>query len=222
MCGRFYLDAQADDLKETFGLSSVPALAPRYNIAPSQPVLAVVADASDRVGRWYRWGLIPAWAKDAKFGYRTINARAETVATKPAFRAAFRRRRALIPASGYFEWRAETSGKQPYCIRLVDDGQLLVFAGLYEHWQNSQGEGVDSCTILVTDAVPSVATIHDRMPLCLAPAQFDAWLDPDLQDPTPLQALIDQTPPPALQAYPVTRQMNTSRYDHPDAIAPLT
>lgn len=161
------------------------------------------------------------WAKNTKFGNRTINARAETVATKPAFRTAFRRRRVLIPASGYFEWRAEASGKQPYCIQPVDE-PLLVFAGLYEHWQDQQGEGIDSCTIIVTDADPSIATIHNRMPLCLAPAQFDAWLDPDLQDPTPLQALIDQTPPPALQAYPVTRQMNTSRYDHPDAIAPLT
>lgn len=220
MCGRFYLDARAEDLQATFGLSNAPALEPRYNIAPSQSILAVVTDASERVGRWFRWGLIPAWAKDAKFGYRTINARVETVAEKPVYRAAFRRRRALIPASGYFEWRAEASGKQPYCIRPPDD-QLLAFAGLYEHWEAPEGESIDSCTIIVTDAAPSVTAIHDRMPLCLVPAQYDAWLDPQLQDPEPLQALIDSGTPPDLQAYPVTRSMNNPRYDRPDNIEPL-
>ncbi len=160
MCGRFYLDARAEELKATLGLLSLPALEPRYNIAPSQPILAAVAAKDGRVGRWFRWGLIPAWAKDVKIGYSTINARAETVATKPAFRAAFRRRRCLIPASGYFEWRAEASGKQPYCIRPTES-PLLVFAGLYEHWEDPQGEGIDSCTILVTDAAPSIVSIHD-------------------------------------------------------------
>ncbi|MEW8092256.1 MAG: SOS response-associated peptidase [Candidatus Thiodiazotropha endolucinida] len=220
MCGRFYLDAQAEELKATFSLSSLPALEPRYNIAPSQSILAVVTDESERVGRWFRWGLIPAWAKDAKLGYRTINARVETVAEKPAYRTAFRHRRALIPASGYFEWLAEASGKQPYCIRPSDD-QLLAFAGLYEHWEGSEGESIDSCTIIVTDAAPSVTEIHDRMPLCLAPAQYDAWLDPQLQDPEHLQALIDSGTPPDLQAYPVTRSMNNHLYDRPDNIEPL-
>lgn len=111
MCGRFYLDAQADALVTTLGSSSLPTLKPRYNIAPSQPILAVVAAEDARVGHWFRWGLIPSWAKDEKFGYRTINAWAETVVEKQAFRSAFRHRRALIPASGYFEWRSEASGK---------------------------------------------------------------------------------------------------------------
>jgi putative SOS response-associated peptidase YedK len=220
MCGRFYLDARAEELTETLGLSSLPELRPRFNIAPSQPILAAVATEEGRVGRWFRWGLIPAWAKDAKIGYRTLNARAETVATKPAFRAAFRRRRCLIPASGYFEWRPEASGKQPYGIQPAD-APLLVFAGLYEHWPDPQGEGIDSCTILVTDAAPSIAAIHDRMPLCLAPAQFATWLDPAIQDPAPLQALIDAAQAPVLTAYPVTRRMNNPRYDQPDAITPL-
>jgi putative SOS response-associated peptidase YedK len=221
MCGRFYLDARAEELEATLGLSGLPALEPRYNIAPSQSILAAVATEEGRGGRWFRWGLIPAWAKDAKIGYRTLNARVETVATKPAFRVAFRRRRCLIPASGFFEWREEDTGKQPYCIRPVDE-PLLVFAGLYEHWQDPQGESIDSCTILVTDAAPSVAAIHDRMPLCLAPAQFATWLDPAIQAPAPLQALIDAAQAPALTAYPVTRRMNNPRYDQPDAITPLT
>jgi putative SOS response-associated peptidase YedK len=221
MCGRFYLDAQSNELETILGLSGLPELRPRFNIVPSQPILAAVATQEGRVGRWFRWWLIPAWAKDDKIGYRTLNARAETVATKPAFRAAFRRRRCLIPASGHFEWRSDASGKQPYGIHPTD-APLLVFAGLYEHWQDPQGEGIDSCTILVTDATPSVVAIHDRMPLCLAPAQFATWLDPAIQAPAPLQALIDAAQAPALTAYPIIRRMNHPRYDQPDAITPLT
>jgi putative SOS response-associated peptidase YedK len=221
MCGRFYLDARADEIESTLGLTGLSEFQPRYNIAPSQPIFAVVLGNHGREGHWFRWGLIPSWAKDEKFGYHTINARAETVAQKPAFRSAFRHRRALIPASGYFEWRSEASGKQPYCIKSADS-PLLVFAGLYEHWESPQGETIDSCTIIVTDAAPSIEAIHDRMPLCLAPTQFGDWLDPALQDPDRLLSLVKAAKAPVMTFYPVTRRMNNPRYDRSDAIESVT
>ncbi len=221
MCGRFYLDAHEDELMAYFGLSSLPDVEPRYNIAPSQSILALVADAKGREGRLFRWGLIPFWAKDAKFGYRTINARSETVAEKPAFRAAFKHRRCLIPATGYFEWKAVADGKQPYCIRFPET-PVLAFAGLYEQWQSPQGEAIDSCTIIVTAAAPAVAAIHDRMPVCFNPDQFTTWLDPAVQDLPLLKSLIDESYQPEVEIFPVTRRMNNPRYASPDAIQPLS
>lgn len=168
----------------------------------------------------FRWGLIPFWVKDAISGYRTINARAETVAEKPAFRAAFKHRRCLIPATGYFEWKAVADGKQPYCIYSTET-PILTFAGLYERWQRPQGEVIDSCTIVVTDAAPAVESIHDRMPVCLSPDQFTTWLDPAVQDLPLLKALITASYQPEVPIHPVTWRMNNPRYTSQDAIQPL-
>ena len=221
MCGRFYLDVQPDELLDHFGLEVMPALKPRYNIAPSQAVAAILEGAGGRELRMLRWGLIPFWAKDEKIGYRTINARAETVDSKPAYRAAFRNRRCLIPATGFYEWQTGPNGKQPYCIH-PRQRDLFAFAGLYEHWQDGSGKTVDSCTILVTQANPAIAAVHDRMPVILAPENYSVWLDPQTKDPAILKPLLIPAPAEAIDLYPVSKRVNSPKNDDPGCIAPLT
>jgi putative SOS response-associated peptidase YedK len=221
MCGRFYLDVQQEELADYFGVQTAPLITPRYNIAPSQQILAIVATDTEREVRLFHWGLIPFWAKDEKIGYRTINARSETVESKPAFRAAFKYRRCLIPASGFYEWKAESSGKQPYCIR-PETAPLFAFAGLYEHWQSAQGDRViDSCTIIVTEAEQAIRPIHDRMPVILQPERFSEWLNPDERGVAKLKALVSKPPPPAVEAYPVSKSVGNPRFDDVTCIQPL-
>ncbi len=220
MCGRFYLDVQAEELARYFDLPALPSLTPRYNIAPSQAVIAIRVGEQGREWVNLHWGLIPFWAKDKKFGYRTINARSETVDTKPAFRAAFKSRRCLIPGSGYIEWRTEQDGKQPYCIH-PKAGSLFAFAGLYEHWEGEAGQVIDSCTILVTEANAVVAPIHDRSPVILKPEHFTTWLDPALQDPDILKPLLVPYPAEETALYPVSRRMNNPRNDDPECLKPI-
>jgi putative SOS response-associated peptidase YedK len=222
MCGRFYLDVQQEELADYFAVKTAPQVKPRYNIAPSQPILAIVAGDTEREVRLFHWGLIPFWAKDEKIGYRTINARSETVEIKPAFRAAFTHRRCLIPASGFYEWKAASSGKQPYCIR-PEAAPLFAFAGLYEHWQSARGDRViDSCTIIVTEADQALRPIHDRMPVILQPEQFSDWLNPDEREVAKLKALISNPPHPAMEAYPVSKSVGDPRFDDVSCIHPLT
>ncbi|MDJ0805957.1 MAG: SOS response-associated peptidase [Gammaproteobacteria bacterium] len=220
MCGRFYLDIQQDELKSHFNLATSPDLIPRYNIAPSQAIAAVMISKQERQVKMFRWGLIPFWSKDEKIGYRTINARAETVDKKPAFRAAFKYRRCLIPASGFFEWKAENGGKQPYCIH-PKKSPLIAFAGLYEHWESEAGRLIASCTIIVTEANRSVMSIHDRMPVILNPVDYDVWLDPDIQDPEIIKPLLRPCPDTDIETYRVGKQVNNPRNDDPDCIIPL-
>ena len=220
MCGRFYLDAQQEELADYFDLPAAPELEARFNIAPSQSIAAVVAGEKGRELRRFRWGLIPFWARDGKIGYRTINARAETVESKPAYRAAFRHRRCLIPASGFYEWKALASGKQPYCIRPTQ-AALFAFAGLYEHWQGPGGETIDSCTIIVTEANPAMRAIHDRMPVILKPKDFAFWLDPTTQQPARLKPLLRPWPDDDLTLYPVSKRVGNPSYDDPACIAAL-
>ncbi len=220
MCGRFYLDVQQDELKRHFNLESVPELISRYNIAPSQDIAAVHVGDNGRELKMLHWGLIPFWAKDEKISYRTINARAETIETKPSFRAAFKCRRCLIPATGFFEWKAEKGGKQPYCINPMN-GTLFAFAGLYEHWKGGAGKAIDSCSIIVTDANQTIRPIHDRMPVILSPANHEAWLDPDTKDPEVLKPLLRPWPDDELELYPVSKRVSNPRNDDPDCIAPL-
>ncbi|MET0070296.1 MAG: SOS response-associated peptidase [Candidatus Thiodiazotropha sp.] len=220
MCGRFYLDVTAEDMLEYFGLPFVPQLSPHYNIAPSQQIAAIKAGENNREFVWLRWGLIPSWAKDKKFGYRTINARAETIETKPSFRAAFKYRRCLIPASGFFEWKATGQGKQPYCIT-SKSGQPFAFAGLYEHWQGSEGERIDSCTIIVTEARGEIAAIHDRMPVILAAENYDAWLDRDTKEPAILKPLLRPHETGEITLYPVSRSVNNPKNVSPENIRPI-
>ena len=221
MCGRFYLDVPADELMSHFGLELAPALEPRYNIAPSQSVPVILNGARGRELRMLRWGLIPFWAKDEKIGYRTINARAETVDSKPAFRAAFRHRRCLIPASGFYEWQVGADGKQPYCIH-PRQRPLFAFAGLYEHWQDGTGKVVDSCTILVTQANDRIQPVHDRMPVILSAEHYPAWLDPQTKDPALLKPLLKSAPAEEIALYPVSKRVNSPRNDDVGCIAPLS
>jgi putative SOS response-associated peptidase YedK len=218
MCGRFTLRTPIKDVAELFDLSGFdppPAqreLA-RYNIAPTQEISAVRWDPQ-RHGRewaWLRWGLVPSWADDPAIGNQLINARAETVATKPAFRAAFRARRCLVPADGFYEWKRQDRGKQPYYIRLRDD-RPFAFAGLYDRWH--RGESViESCTIITTDSNDLVGAIHNRMPVILDRPQFAAWLDPAIDDPRILTPLLVPYPAARMVAYPVSTNVNSPRFD---------
>ena len=220
MCGRFAQHADADTLACHFELVTVPALTPHYNVAPTQPVLAVRADGSGRRELTdLRWGLVPSWSKGPDNRYSMINARAETVATKPAYRAAFARRRCLIPADAFYEWKATADGKVPHAIRR-EDGAPFAMAGLWEHWMGSDGSEIASCTIIVTDANILLAPIHDRMPVILDAADYGTWLDPGNEDKANLQTLLRPADTSGWTAYPVSRAVNSPRNDSPALLAP--
>lgn len=218
MCGRYFLHSSADRLTRLFGEMPMPRLAPRYNIAPTQPVPIVRQAANGRREMvLVRWGLIPGWSKgpDPRFGM--INARSETAATRPAYRNAFRYRRCLVPADGFFEWRVVDGAKQPYVLT-ARDGRPLALAGLWEHWQDPAGNEIESCSILVREADAQVRPIHDRMPVIVDPASFDLWLDLRSQKPGPLETLLAAQRPPALEIYPVGRAVNSPKNDRPALI----
>lgn len=217
MCGRYTLK-NPDALKEAFQLEALPALAPRYNIAPSQDVPIIRLLPAGRRLELARWGLIPSWAKEADGGYSTINARAETVDTKPTFRAPFRRHRCLIPADGFYEWHEEGGIKIPHHIGRRD-GAPFALAGLWDLWHGPQGELL-SCTIIVTDANRFMRRLHERMPVILAPQDYDRWLDPDNQDSTALKQLLVPAPEDLLTEWPVSRKVNNPRHDAPDCAEP--
>lgn len=225
MCGRFTLNTSASRLADAFGGAPADYPEARYNIAPSQAVAAVRArpGGSTREAVMLRWGLIPSWAKDPVIGNRMINARAESVADKPSFRAAFRRRRCLVPADGFYEWQKCNGAKQPFCI-VRADGAPFAFAGLWEHWENA-GAGaastVESCTIVTTEANERVAPIHNRMPVILDPADYALWLDPQVADRPILEALLQPCPADDLAAWPVSTHINSPDYGAPDCVEPL-
>ncbi len=222
MCGRFSLGASATTLAAQFGLFEAPTWAPRYNIAPSQEVLTILRtpDRPESHVALRRWGLIPMWAEGPAVGSRMINARAETVASKPAFRRAFKERRCLVLADGFYEWQRQERRKQPFYIRLRD-GRPFAFAGLWERWAPQDGQPIDSCTILTTVANDLIHPLHVRMPVILPPAAHDAWLDPRLQDVERLQSLLRPYPGEEMMAFPVSTRVNTPRNDTPDCIEPL-
>jgi putative SOS response-associated peptidase YedK len=219
MCGRFTLTQSAETIAEIFDLSEVPQFVPGYNIAPTQPVPVIRAKEIRQFDYLY-WGLIPSWSKDPTIGARLINARSETVTEKPAFRTAFKRRRCLIVADGFYEWRRVGSKKQPYYFHL-NNGQPFGFAGLWEHWQSSEGDEIESCTILTTAANELVHSVHDRMPVILHSSDYDSWLDPSVQDTDQLSTLLRPYPEVEMDAYPVSSKVNNARNDSPDCIAPL-
>jgi putative SOS response-associated peptidase YedK len=219
MCGRFTLGATAATLAAQFDLANVPTWTPRYNIAPTQEVLVVLQPSpqANREARLHRWGLIPPWAKDPSIGNRMINARAETVATKPAFRRAFKERRCLLLADGLYEWQRQERRKQPFYIRLRD-GRPFAFAGLWEHWEGSEGMAIQSCTILTTTSNEVVGRIHDRMPVILNPTDYDRWLDPSIQEPAVLKPLLRPYSADEMMAYPVSTRVNNPANDSPECV----
>lgn len=222
MCGRFTLTDPDADLAEQFNLPDVPDLQPRYNIAPTQPVAAVrvAAESAARELALLRWGLIPFWAKDPGIGARMINARSETAAEKPAFRAAFRRRRCLVLADGFYEWQKENGGKQPFYIRLRD-GQPFAFAGLWESWKGEGETVIESCTLLTTQPNDLIHPLHNRMPVILHPRDYALWLDPEMQAAERLKPLLRPYPFEEMVAYPVSRFVNKPQNDDPRCIEPL-
>jgi putative SOS response-associated peptidase YedK len=216
MCGRYALYGPIKRTPEhDRWFDELEAFGPRYNIAPTQacPVARLVAGKP--VLAPLRWGLIPFWARDLAIGNRLINARAETVSDKPAFRAAYRARRCLVPASGFYEWKKAPRGKQPYYITGAG-GALLAFAGLWEQWQPAGAEPMLSFTIVTTDANAMMKQLYDRMPVILAPEQYEAWLT--AKDPS---ELMRPCPPDMLTAYPVSTAVNSPRNDDPALVEPL-
>lgn len=228
MCGRVTLTSSAAELAEQFDLeadfleASLPLLEPRYNIAPSQDIATV---RQDREGRrelsFERWGLVPHWAKDASIGNRLINARAETVASKPAFRDAFKSRRCVVPVDGFYEWTGRAGARRPYVFRRAD-GRMFGIAGLYERWLGEGGEVIDSCTLITTEANATVAPFHDRMPVILDPADYEAWLDRERRDARAesLLPLLAPCPDDWLEPSPVSSRINNVRNDDPECLVP--
>jgi putative SOS response-associated peptidase YedK len=218
VCGRFALFASPELVAEYFGLAAPPAVAPRYNLTPGQDIAAVRLDR-DGVRRLHalRWGLVPFWAKDASIGHRLINARLESLAAKPAFREALGRRRCLIPASGFYEWGVDAQGKkQPFFVRPRTE-PLLALAGLWERWRGTGAEPLDTCVIVTTEASPTLAPIHDRMPVLLARAAQDVWLD-STSDPATVAELAARGP--ELEAWAVGKAGNDPRNDDERVIVP--
>jgi putative SOS response-associated peptidase YedK len=219
MCGRFTLTADLKSVAERFGApaSDVETPVPRYNIAPTQGVI-VVNDEGRRQLRQMRWGLIPSWAKEAAIGNKLINARAETLTEKPSFREALKKRRCLIPADGFYEWQKLGKLKQPMRI-VLKSREPFGFAGLWDVWENSEGDEIRTCTIITTAANELLREIHTRMPVILTREDEALWLDPKIQDPAVLLPLLKQYPAELMEFYPVSTQVNTATIDQPENIA---
>jgi putative SOS response-associated peptidase YedK len=222
MCGRFTLTIDPLHLQEAFPWATIPDdLTQRFNIAPSQPV-AVIPNTGDNKVSLYRWGLIPSWSKDPSIGDRMINARAESLAEKPSFRNAYRRRRCLILADGFYEWQQSPGmkSKQPVYIRLKND-QAFAFAGLWEIWKSPEGTEVRSCTIITTQPNSLLEPIHNRMPVILPNDAYMKWLAPEDRQPDQLNGLLIPYPPAEMIAYPVSRMVNSPQAESPDLIKPV-
>ncbi|WP_441250326.1 SOS response-associated peptidase [Kitasatospora sp. McL0602] len=240
MCGRFASTTKPEDLVEIFGVEqwdTTETIAPSWNVAPTDPAYVVLERAPKggpepvRQLRVLRWGLVPAWSRTAETAVKMINARADTVHEKPAYRQAFAARRCLIPIDGYYEWQTIPTGKgkprkQPYFVSRADGG-VLALAGLYEFWRDrtrptdDPGAWLVTCTVVTTEAEPLLAPIHERMPLFLDRGAHDAWLDPARTEPEELRSLLAAPPPGALQAVPVSPAVGNIRNNGPELLRPL-
>jgi putative SOS response-associated peptidase YedK len=210
-------------LAERFEASGEMEERPRYNIAPTQQVVTVRIEEGKKTRKFttMRWGLIPSWAKDMSIGTQMLNARSETVTTKPAFRDPILRKRCLIPADGFYEWRKVGSVKQPYCFE-VGEGEVFALAGLWDEWTNPDGEIIESCTILTTTANSLVADLHDRMPVIVPPDKYDVWLGPDVNDFEAIRDILKPYDPELMRRYPVRTRLNNSKNDDAESAAPIT
>lgn len=222
MCGRFTLTATPESIRSFFDwLEVADEVLPRYNIAPTQPV-AVVANNHREKLDFFTWGLVPSWAKDPKMASRMINARAETLAEKPSFRAAYKRRRCLILADGFYEWtkQAGQKNKIPHYIQL-SSGQPFAFAGLWEYWQGGDGSEIKSCTIITTEPNDLIAKLHNRMPVILKPESYDLWLDPGELGRERLDPLLKPYPSGEMKHHPISTLVNNPANDTPEVILPV-
>jgi putative SOS response-associated peptidase YedK len=221
MCGRFVVHLDARAVRQ-FGVEIAEPWGPYYNVAPTQAVPVVISAEGKRELRFMHWGLIPSWADNPAIGNRMINARAETVATKPAFRDAFRSRRCLVLASAFYEWQPipGVRRKQPHAIQ-VDHGEPFAFAGLWDSWISREtGEVIESCTIITCEANAVLAPVHNRMPVILPSGLYDAWLDP-ATPPAALDAMLVPYPAEGIHAFPVSTYVNSPGRDGPECIAPV-
>ena len=229
MCGRFTLIAVGEVerrflptgsgmeiIRERFAESGME----RYNIAPTQDILTITNDGEANTAQFMRWGLVPSWAKDISIGSRMINARAETLAERPSFRVAFRRRRCLVIADSFYEWKRDGRKRTPMRISL-ESGELFAFAGLWESWNSPDGRPILSCAIITTAANEFVAPIHDRMPVILSQDAETMWLDPGVQDTDALSELLTPYPPDLMSAYEVSSVVNSAANETPECIAPV-
>lgn len=217
MCGRYTLISNIEKIADTFGVEPVLTTGPRYNIAPTQDVVALVKNGSTHMSI-LRWGLIPSWAKDETIGSRMINARAETLTEKPSFKSLLRRKRCLIVADGFYEWKSEGKGKIPMYITLQDD-QPFAFAGLWDLWHNPEGQEIKSCTIITTEPNELMASIHNRMPAILRPGAYQDWLDPQLHDEQVLAHWLKPYPAELMKARAVSKLVNNPRNDTAEILA---
>jgi putative SOS response-associated peptidase YedK len=221
MCGRFTLTVDPAEIADTFGSFTFPTqFAPRYNIAPTQPVLAIPNDAKNKAD-FFIWGLIPSWAKDPSIGNKLINARGETVAEKPSFRGSFKYKRCLILTDGFYEWKTQPGAKTktPYFIHMKNR-QPFAFAGLWDEWQSPEGSAVRTCTIITTEPNELMSTLHNRMPVILDPKDYDLWLDTAPQTPDKLIHLIKPFPADGMSAHPVSTLVNKPGNDRPECVVP--
>lgn len=217
MCGRFALYADGLQLQTLFDLKSVPTVSARYNIAPTQPVAVISNEQPDEL-TYYQWGLIPSWAKDASMGAKLINARSETLAEKPSFKHAYKRRRCLIPVSGFYEWSLRPEDKkQPQFIHL-NDQQVFAFAGLWETWQSPTGDLLKTCTIITTDANDKLQPYHHRQPVILSQTDYALWLSQEEMQPERLNPLLTAYPSEKIAIYPVGKDVNRITNDNPSLI----
>ena len=212
MCGRFTQRADSKKLAKAFEVAEVPPVEARYNIVPTQDVLAVLEREDGREATFYKWGLVPSWAKDASMGARLINARSETVAEKPAFRQAFRQRRCIIPADGFYEWQRTGGRKQPFFFRMRDE-RPFGFAGLWERWEGESGEVINSCAILTTEANEVLRPVHDRMPVILHPDDYGPWLGAEERELGLVKEMLMLRPYSSeeMTGYPVGVSVNSPR-----------
>jgi putative SOS response-associated peptidase YedK len=222
MCGRFTLTVDPSELQDTFNNYNFPSrFGPRFNIAPSQPVLAIPNDDANTAD-FFIWGLIPMWAKDPSIGSRLINARGETIAEKPSFRGSFKHKRCLILADGFYEWKSigNRKTKTPYFI-YMKDRKPFAFAGLWDSWESPDGSSVKTCTIITTTPNELMRSLHDRMPVILHPRDYAKWLEASSQTPENLLSLIKPYPADDMSAHPVSTLVNKPANDTPELVVPL-
>ena len=222
MCGRFVQNFTFETLQDNFNIQTAEAnIQPNFNVAPTQEILTIIKHDNEIKLEKLHWGLVPFWAKETSIGSRMINARAETVASKPSFRNAFKKQRCLIPASGFYEWKGEKGQKQPYYIT-IPSGEPFAFAGLWEAWTGKDDESVyKSCTIITTAANDKISELHNRMPIILDPKVYEQWLDIDIQDPKKLELILKDGIVHDMKYHPVSKLVNSVKNNDPNCIKPI-
>lgn len=224
MCGRFARYSLSRKLERYFNLKIPFEITPNYNVAPTQEIPVIIRDEGGRQLKMRRWGLVPFWAKDISIGSRMINARVETITSKPAFKAAIKHRRCLIPADGFYEWKGRAGDKQPFYFCRPSE-EPLAFAGLWEVWTDKdappEARPYKSCAIITTDASDSVRDVHDRMPLILKPEAYDEWLDPENKEPRKIEEILKRGCMQDLKRYPISRRVNNIGNNSKECIEPL-